>query len=62
MHAIKDRKREKAPTPQQIRVPRQTNKQNSLPCLVAQPAQVSGEGWAADKLVAVSKDTHIKQR
>jgi len=32
-------------------MPWQTNKQNSPPCLVAQPAHVSGDGWATNKPV-----------
>ena len=42
VHAIRDR--ERASTPQQVRVPRQANKQNSLLCLVIRSGTASTRG------------------
>ena len=55
VHAIRDR--ERASTPQQVRVPRQANKQNSLLCLVI------GSGTAStDEPVVVDKYIQTRQR
>ena len=54
---MKDREREKASTPQQVRVPWQVNKQNSLLYLVMGSGVVS-----IDEPVVVDKYTQTRQR
>ena len=49
LDACHEGQRERAPTPQQVRMPRQTNKQNSHLCLVVGVAQLTqmNQWWSA---------------